>query len=106
MRGDELSIKPQRKHRDQVRDAIRDEQYSIRTARAYVNWTRLATCTCSTGASDPLGKRFILFHDKRQSREMGAPEIAAAWPCAARKIEVPQTIPATGGPVKYQVAPA
>ena len=78
MRGGELSVKPQRKHRDQVRDAMRDEQYSIRTERAHINWVRLATCTCSAGASDPLGKRYILFHAKRRPREMGAPEIAAA----------------------------
>ncbi|MEA3340940.1 MAG: integron integrase [Chloroflexota bacterium] len=46
---------------DQVRDAIQDKQYSIRTERAYVNWI----------------KRYILFHDKRHPREMGSAEIAA-----------------------------
>jgi hypothetical protein len=46
---------------DQVRDAIRVKHYSIRTEEAYVGWIR----------------RYILFHDKRHPREMGAPEIAA-----------------------------
>ncbi|RLC99145.1 MAG: integron integrase [Chloroflexi bacterium] len=46
---------------DQVRDAIREKQYSIRTERAYANWI----------------KRYILFHHKRHPRAMGAPEIAA-----------------------------
>lgn len=46
---------------DQVRDAIRRKHYSIRTEEAYVSWIR----------------RFILFHNKRHPREMGAPEIEA-----------------------------
>jgi integrase len=46
---------------DQVRDAIRRKHYSIRTEDAYVRWI----------------KRFILFHDKRHPRDMGAPEIEA-----------------------------
>lgn len=46
---------------DQVRDAIRRKHYSIRTEEAYVSWI----------------KRFILFHNKRHPREMGAPEIEA-----------------------------
>jgi hypothetical protein len=37
------------------------KHYSIRTEQAYVGWAR----------------RYILFHDKRHPREMGAPEIAA-----------------------------
>jgi len=44
---------------DRVRDAIRVKHYSIRTEQAYVNWVR----------------RFILFHDKRHPKDMGADEI-------------------------------
>ena len=44
---------------DRVRDAIRVKHYSIRTEQAYVNWVR----------------RFILFHDKRHPKDMGAAEI-------------------------------
>ena len=46
---------------DQVREVIRMRHYSIRTEQAYVQWVR----------------RFILFHDKRHPREMGAPELTA-----------------------------
>ena len=46
---------------DQVREVIRMRHYSIRTEQAYVQWIR----------------RFILFHDKRHPREMGAPELTA-----------------------------
>jgi len=46
---------------DQVRDAIRRKHYSIRTEEAYVSWTR----------------RYILFHNKRHPKDMGAPEIEA-----------------------------
>lgn len=45
----------------QVRLSVRAKHYSIRTEEAYVNWI----------------KRFILFHNKRYPREMGAPEINA-----------------------------
>ncbi len=44
---------------DRVSEAIRIKHYSPRTEEAYVNWIR----------------RFILFHDKRHPREMGADEI-------------------------------
>jgi len=44
---------------DRVRQAIRLKHYSIRTEEAYVNWI----------------KRFILFHNKRHPKDMGAPEI-------------------------------
>ena len=44
---------------DQVRNKIRFKHYSIRTEQAYVDWIR----------------RFILFHNKRHPREMGAPEV-------------------------------
>jgi len=50
-----------RKLLDQVRDALRLKHYSIRTEQAYVNWTR----------------RFIFFHHKRHSRDMGVPEVEA-----------------------------
>ena len=46
---------------DQVRDRIRVKHYSLRTEDAYLGWI----------------KRFILFHNKRHPREMGACEIEA-----------------------------
>ena len=45
---------------DQVRSAIRLRHYSIRTEEAYVNVIR----------------RFILYHQKRHPKEMGADEIS------------------------------
>jgi len=50
-----------RKLMDQVSDAIRLKHYSYRTEQTYKDWI----------------KRYILFHDKRHPREMGAPEIQA-----------------------------
>ena len=44
---------------DQVRDRIRRKHYSIRTEKAYVDWIR----------------RFVLHHNKRHSRDMGAVEV-------------------------------
>lgn len=44
---------------DQVRDRIRVKHYSIRTETQYVQWI----------------KRFIVFHDKRHPKEMGAVEV-------------------------------
>jgi hypothetical protein len=44
---------------DQVRNKIRLKHYSIRTEQAYVDWI----------------KRFILFHDKRHPKDMGAREV-------------------------------
>ena len=44
---------------DRVSEVIRLKHYSPRTEEAYVDWIR----------------RYILFHDKRHPREMGAPEI-------------------------------
>lgn len=44
---------------DQVRDRIRVKHYSIRTETQYLHWV----------------KRFILYHDKRHPREMGADEV-------------------------------
>lgn len=46
---------------DQVAAAIRLRRMSYRTEQAYVDWA----------------KRFILFHDKRHPKDMGAPEIEA-----------------------------
>jgi integron integrase len=45
---------------DRVRREIRVRHYSIRTETAYVEWVR----------------RFVLFHDKRHPRDMGADEVA------------------------------
>ena len=44
---------------EQVRRAMRVAHYAIRTEEAYLDWIR----------------RFILFHNKRHPREMGAAEI-------------------------------
>lgn len=46
---------------DQVRDVIRFKHYSIRTEQSYLGWI----------------KRFILFHNKRHPRDMGADEVTA-----------------------------
>jgi site-specific recombinase XerD len=44
---------------DQVRYAIRTKHYSLRTEEAYVQWIR----------------RFILFHNRRHPKDMGAEEV-------------------------------
>jgi integron integrase len=44
---------------DQVRAKIRLKHYSIRTEQSYVDWI----------------KRFILFHDKKHPKDMGATEV-------------------------------
>lgn len=44
---------------DQVSDSIRRKQYSHSTERAYVNWIR----------------QYILFHDKRHPKDMGAVDV-------------------------------
>jgi integron integrase len=44
---------------DQVRNSLRQRNYSYRTEQTYVSWI----------------KRFILFHDKRHPNDMGAKEI-------------------------------
>lgn len=46
---------------DQVRDAVRLKHYAYRTEETYVQWIR----------------RYILFHNKRHPKEMGAAEIEA-----------------------------
>jgi len=59
--GDAVTIAAKPRLLDEVRDRIRVKHYSLRTERAYVGWVR----------------RFILFHDKRHPRDMGAPEVEA-----------------------------
>ena len=46
---------------DQTRQVLRLKHMSLRTEEAYLSWVR----------------RFILFHDKRHPKDMGAPEIRA-----------------------------
>ncbi|MFQ5504658.1 MAG: phage integrase N-terminal SAM-like domain-containing protein, partial [Planctomycetota bacterium] len=60
---------------DRVSNALRTRHYSVRTEEAYVHWIR----------------RFILFHDLRHPREMGAPEVSRflswlALPLPQRKV--------------------
>lgn len=57
----ESSSTPPPRLLDVVRDRLRLKHYSIRTEQQYVNWIR----------------RFVLFHDKRHPREMGATEVSA-----------------------------
>ena len=51
---------------DVVRDVLRTKHYSYRTEQTYVDWI---TCTCASA-----GKRYILFHQKRHPKDMGAQE--------------------------------
>ncbi len=51
--------RPPRKLFDQVRDTVRRKHYSIRTEATYCDWIR----------------RYILFHDKKHPKDMGAAEI-------------------------------
>ncbi len=44
---------------EQLRDSLRVRHYSLRTEKAYFDWAR----------------RFILFHDKRHPKDMGAAEV-------------------------------
>jgi integron integrase len=69
MTDQEIAMQPQQPPRnpqnkkllDQVRDCLRLKHYSYRTEQTYKEWI----------------KRYILFHNKRHPREMGAPEIQA-----------------------------
>ena len=61
MPDEATSTPPPPKLLDQVRDRIRVKHYSIRTETQYLQWIR----------------RFILFHDKRHPRDMGAAEVEA-----------------------------
>ena len=56
-----MSERRKKKLLDRVRDVIRTKHYCRRTEQAYVGWIR----------------RFILFHDTRHPKEMGATEIEA-----------------------------
>ncbi len=51
---------PEKRLREQVRDLARLRHLSLRTEEAYWNWI----------------KRFILFHQKRHPRDLGADEIS------------------------------
>ena len=46
---------------DQLREKLRLKHYSIRTEQQYIHWAR----------------RYILFHNKRHPRDMGAVEVSA-----------------------------
>lgn len=46
---------------DQVREIIRIKHYCIRTEQAYMQWIR----------------RYILYHDKRHPKDMGATEVSS-----------------------------
>ena len=54
-------MEPKIKLLDQMRAVLRLKHRSLRTEEAYLDWV----------------KRFILFHDKRHPKELGAPEIRA-----------------------------
>jgi site-specific recombinase XerD len=54
-------VEPIRPLLDRMRDIIRLQHLSYRTEEAYVSWA----------------KRFIVFHEKRHPKDMGAPEIRA-----------------------------
>ena len=56
----EEATKP-KKLLDQVRDVLRTKHYAYRTEESYVRWIR----------------RFILFHNKRHPRDMGATEVVS-----------------------------
>jgi integron integrase len=64
--------KPPKKLLDQVRDSIRNKHYSYRTEKAYVDWI----------------KRYILYHNKRHPKFMGAEEIQAFITYLATEREV------------------
>jgi integron integrase len=55
------NYKKPRKLLDQVRDIMRLKHYAFRTEHTYISWI----------------KRFILFHDKRDPKDMGVPEVEA-----------------------------
>ncbi len=57
----EMLQEPKTKLLDQMREVLRLKHLSYRTEEAYLSWVR----------------RFILFHDKRHPKEMGATEIRA-----------------------------
>jgi integron integrase len=70
LRGPTVTNQP--KLLDQVRIAIRLRHYSLQTEKTYVHWIR----------------RFILFHNKRHPKEMGAPEVEAFLTYLAIRLKV------------------
>jgi integron integrase len=54
-------VEPPKKILDQLRDVLRLKHYSYRTEQSYMDWVY----------------RFIVFHNKRHPKDMGAPEIEA-----------------------------
>ena len=60
-----------RKLLEQVRDVIRLKYYSYKTEKSYVSWI----------------KRYIIFHDKRHSRDMNGKEIEEFLTWAVTKIQ-------------------
>jgi integron integrase len=65
-------VEPPKKLLEQLRDALRVKHYSYRTEQAYVDWTH----------------RYVLFHDKRHPKDMGAPEIEAFLTYLAVELKV------------------
>ena len=57
---------------DQIREKVRLKHYSIRTEQSYVDWAR----------------RFIVFHDKRHPKDMGAPELNRFLSHLATKLQL------------------
>jgi uracil-DNA glycosylase len=57
---------------DQVRETLRTKHYSYRTEQTYMDWI----------------KRFILFHNKRHPKDMGADEIQACITYLANERQV------------------
>jgi integron integrase len=60
---------------DRMREALRVQHYSYRTEQSYLDWAR----------------RYILFHDKRHPKDMGAPEVSAflTYLATERKVAAP-----------------
>jgi len=54
-------VLPGKKLLDQYSEVLRNRHYSLRTEKTYISWVR----------------QYILYHQKRHPREMGAPEINA-----------------------------
>ncbi len=65
-------VEPPKKLLEQLRDTLRVKHYSYRTEQTYVDWTH----------------RYVLFHDKRHPKDMGAPEIEAFLTYLAVELKV------------------
>ena len=63
---------PKLRLREQLREVMRDKQFSPRTEAAYWHWIR----------------GFILFHQKRHPREMGTAEVQASLSYLAAERDV------------------